>query len=145
MRWILLLLVPSVVSAAGLTGIWSAVFEDDQPGVNRVVIVDADQRLFFHYESDYGHRCEVFGIAKRVGRGLFVFKNVSEYRFYEGYEGYGFEENQDCEVSFEDKTTTLKVSSKGNCRSFCGMNGGIGGELRKIPPETLEIRSKDIE
>lgn len=144
MRWILLLLIPSIATAAGLTGIWSAKFQDGQGGRNRVVIVDADDQIYFHYESDYGRRCEVFGIAKRrksSSGDLFVFKNDSEHHFYEGYEGYGFEEHEDCEVSFEHDGSTLKVRTSGNCNSFCGVSAGIGGDLYKVPDENLTVRS----
>lgn len=143
MRWIPLLLIPSIASAAGLTGIWSAKLQADQGGFNRVVIVDAAKQIYFHYESDYGRRCEVFGIAKRQSSSgdLFVFENDSEHHFYEGYEGYGFEEHKDCKVSFEYDGSMLKVRATGNCNSFCGIGAGIGGELYKVPDENLTIRS----
>lgn len=146
MRWILLLLIPALTSAADLTGIWSATNQDNGSGIHRVVIVDAFDRIFFHYENRGWRLCEVFGIAKRrtlPSGHAYVFKNDSEHHFYEGYEGYGFEENKDCEVSFERDGPALKVRSKGNCNSFCGINGSIGGDLYKVPDENLKVRSSE--
>lgn len=132
MRWMLLLLLPGVAAATGLSGTWSIERKEGFTGFNRVAIVDAVDRLYFHYESDGGHRCEVFGIARRRSDMLYVFRNVPEYRLFEGYEGYGFEENQDCELTFERDGPMLKVRTSGNCKSFCGVNGSIGGDLHKL-------------
>lgn len=140
MRWILLLLIPCVAFAADLAGVWSKVNAGGENGINRVVIVDGGDRIYFHYESDGGHRCEVMGMAQRHGaRGRYVFKNDKQHHLYEGYEGYGFEEHRDCEISFEHDGVTLKVRSHGNCASFCGMNGSIGGDLFKVPGENLTV------
>lgn len=145
MRWILLLLIPSIASAAdGLTGVWSAKFGADQNGFNRVVIVDANNQIYFHYESDYGHRCEVFGVAKRQKSGLYVYKNDSDHNFYANHESYGLEENRDCAVSFEhDGGLMLKVRTTGNCKSFCGVANSIGGDLFKVANENLAVRASE--
>jgi hypothetical protein len=130
MRWMLLLLVPGVAVATELSGTWT--IERKEGFINRVTIVDAADRLYFHYKSDNGHSCEVFGIARRRSDMLYVFRNVPDDHLYEGYEGYGFEENQDCELTFERDGPVLKVRASGNCKSFCGMNGYIGGDLHKL-------------
>lgn len=146
MRWILLLLIPAITSAESLTGIWSAATEDDPPGRHRVVIVDAYDRIYFHYENHGWHMCEVFGIANRrspASADVYVFRNDREHHLYEGYEGYGSVENEDCEVSFEHDGAILKVRSMGNCRSFCGVNASIGGDLHKVPDENLTIRASE--
>lgn len=132
MRWMLLLLVPGVAAAMGLSGTWSIERKEGFTGINRVAIVDAADRLYFNYESDNGHSCEVFGIARRRSDSLYVFRNVPDDHLYKGYEGYGFEENQDCELTFELDGAVLKVRASGNCKSFCGMNGYIGGDLHKL-------------
>jgi hypothetical protein len=130
----LLLLIPGIAVAtdlSGLSGTWSIEREPGSTIVNRVAIVDVTDRLYFHYVSDAGHSCEVFGIARRRSDTLYVFRNIADDHLYEGYEGYGLEENQDCEVTFERVGAVLKVRSSGNCKSFCGMNGSIGGDLHK--------------
>lgn len=130
MRWMLLLLVPGVAMAFGLSGTWS--IERKEGFMNRVAIVDATDRLYFHYESDNGHRCEVFGIARRRSDRLYIFRNIPDDHLFAGYEGYGFEEHRDCELTFELDGPVLKVRTSGNCRSFCGMNGSIGGDLHHL-------------
>jgi hypothetical protein len=135
MRWMLLLLLPGIAVAtdlSGLSGTWSIEREPGSTIVNRVAIVDIANRLYFHYVSDAGHSCEVFGMARRRSDTLYVFRNIPEDRLYEGYEGYGLEENQDCELSFERVGAVLKVRSNGNCKSFCGLNGSIGGDLHRL-------------
>jgi len=132
MRWMLLLLVPCIASAEGLSGTWAIEREQGSSIMNRVTIVDATDRLYFHYESDAGHRCEVLGIARRRSDTLYVFRNVAEYHLYDSHESYGLEENQDCELTFERDGPVLKVRTSGNCKSFCGMNGSIGGDLHPL-------------
>ncbi len=135
MRWLLLLFIPCIAAAADLNGTWSVPRKEEFPGYTRVVIIDATDRLYFHYESDYGHRCEAFGIARRRSDNLFVFRNKPEHRFFERHELYGTELNEDCEISFAQTGATLKVRTSGNCQSFCGMQGAIGGDLQKVPSE----------
>jgi hypothetical protein len=132
MRWMLLLLVPCIAAATDLSGTWAIEPKEGATRINRVAIVDVSDRLYFHYESDGSHRCEVFGIARRRSDTLYVFRNVPENRVYDGYEGYGFAENQDCELSFERDGAVLKVRATGNCKSFCGVAGSIGGDLHKL-------------
>jgi hypothetical protein len=132
MRWMLLLLVPCIAAASDLSGTWSIERKEGAAGINRVAIVDASDRLYFHYESDGGHRCEVFGIARRRSDTLYVFQNVPENHLYEGHEGYGFEEHRDCELTFERDGPVLKVRAGGNCKSFCGVAGSIGGDLHRL-------------
>lgn len=101
MRWLLLLFIPCIAAAADLTGTWSAPSKEEFPGYTRAVIIDATDWLYFHYQSDYGHRCEAFGIARRRSDDLFVFRNKPEDRFIDRNELYGTELNEDCEISFE--------------------------------------------
>lgn len=143
-RWIPWIFLPAWATATDLGGVWSAPIDAGTTAVNRAVIVDAGDRLYFHYVCDGPHRCEVFGIARQRSSPsgtAYVFRNDEEHRFYPGYEGYGFEEHRDCEVSFELDGLILRVRSTGNCSSFCGMRAGIGGDLRKVPEEKLSIHA----
>ena len=144
MRWIVLLLVPSAVHAADLTGTWSDSNDSEQAGIYRLLVIQHSDRIYFRYVSNSVHRCEVIGMAdQRASQPhLYIFRNDDAHQTSPGYEGYGFEENEDCEVSFELDESTLKVRATGNCRSFCGLNGSIGGDLHQISsdkpsPESL--------
>lgn len=133
MRWLMLLFVPCIAHAADLNGTWSVPRKEESPGYNRAVIIDATDWLYFHYESDNGHHCEAFGIARRRSDNLFVFRNKPEDRFFERHELYGTDRNEDCEISFEHSGEVLKVRTTGDCSSFCGMRAAIGGDLQKVP------------
>jgi hypothetical protein len=135
MRWLLLLFIPCTAVAADLNGTWSVPHKEEFPGYTRAVIIDATNWLYFHYESDYGHHCEAFGIARRRSDNLFVFRNKVEDRFFERHELYGAGRNEDCEISFEHDGAVLKVRTSGDCTSFCGMRAAIGGDLQKVPSE----------
>jgi hypothetical protein len=135
MRWLLLLFIPCIAAASDLNGTWSVPRNEEFPGYTRAVIIDATDRLYFQYESDYGNRCEAFGIARRRADNLFVFSNKLEDRFFEHHELYGTDLNEDCEISFAQVGAMLKVRTSGNCQSFCGMRAAIGGDLQKVPSE----------
>src|SRR5688572_11420009 len=122
MRWLMLLFIPGIAAAADLNGTWSVPSKEEFPGYyTRAVVIDAGNWLYFHYQSDYGHRCEAFGIARRRSENLFVFRNKKEDHFYEGSELYGTDRNEDCQISLEYASGVLKVRTTGDCSSFCGM------------------------
>lgn len=135
MRWLLLLFMPCIAAASSLTGSWSVPLDEEFPGYTRAVIIDMSDRLYFHFEKDHRHRCEAFGIARRKADNLFVFRNQPEDWFFTGYEGYGTDQNRDCEITFELVEQTLKVRSTQSCRSFCGVAASISGDLHKVPSD----------
>lgn len=147
-RWVpWILMLPSWAAATDLGGVWSAAISPGSNAINRAVIVDAGDRLYFHYVCDGSHRCEVFGIAQKRSSPTgtaYVFRNDEQHWFYPGYEGYGFEENRDCEVSFQLDGLVLRVRTAGNCTSFCGMRASIGGDLHKVAEEKLNVRAGEV-
>jgi hypothetical protein len=148
LKALIFVLFPLTAFAEGISGVWSSIKDENYPNaIHRVVIVDTlDDKVYFDYVSDYHHRCEVIGMAEKKeapsGTTAYIFSNDKAHQISPGHENYGFEENEDCQITFTQDVRVLKVSTSGNCRSFCGATGGIGGELYKVPDENLTTAAR---
>lgn len=124
------------LAAASEQGLWGA--KDPATGLYsaRLIAVEKDGDLVFHYFTEGSYRCEVPGIAKRLpgsnGSG-YVFKNSKEYWLHQSYEGYSSSEPiSSCSIEFAFEGESVQIKESGNCRSFCGAGGGLDAVLNRI-------------
>lgn len=98
-----------------------------------------ENEISFGYYTEGRYRCEIGGIAKKeINSSLdtYTYKNNKEYwPGGKNNESTGFPEiNGNCEVKFAFTSEEVTITTKGNCRSFCGAGGGLEGTIKKISP-----------